>query len=150
MSDDTTTDTAATDAPAGDDEKAAEQATDGTDWKSEARKWERRAKDSASSLTKLEARAEAAEAKASGLEREVLRLTVAAENGITGEYVDLVRGDDEKSLRAAAEKVARLIASGTPAQQQAAPMLVAGEGRTPAVALNSDKLADDLARLVGA
>jgi hypothetical protein len=152
MGDSTVTDPTTAEQPNPADETPAEAPADdttpaeppGPDWKAEARKWERRAKDNATALTKAEARAEAAESLAAEKSREALRITAALEAGVTGKYVALVRGDDEASIRESAAMVSELVASKEPA-----PLHVPGEGRTPVALNDSDALTDTLKSALG-
>lgn len=93
-----------------------------TDWKAEARKWERRSKENADkakaydelqeqSKTELEkAREQAASYKRqvdelnAKAERDAARAKVAKDTGVPAE---LISGDDEDSMRAFAEAVAK-------------------------------------------
>jgi hypothetical protein len=140
----TTTDEAPAGTPEA-EEQAKPDPEPGTDWKAEARKWEARAKQSQTAATKAEARAGEAESSAARLQREVTRLTAAVEHGITGEYAELVQGDDDAAIRRSAKKVAALIA----AQEPAGDLRVPGEGRIPAAALNSDGLTEALKTALG-
>jgi multidrug efflux pump subunit AcrB len=100
--------------------------TDNTDWKAEARKWESRAKSAkadSEDATKwreyeaaqkpiqerladelAQARAEAANASA-----ELLRFRIAAENGISGDALDLLTGSTQEELQSRAEKLRALL-----------------------------------------
>jgi hypothetical protein len=100
------------------------QSVSETDWKSEARKWESRAKadhelaqkwreyedTQKSEHEKLadelaRERAEAAQAKA-----ELLRLRIASERGITGDATKLLKGSTQEELEAEADLLLSLIA----------------------------------------
>ncbi len=89
---------------------------DTTDWKSEARKWEQRAKANASAadeltklkeaekteLQRLQERAEQAESRLAQSEVQNMHARLAAEFGIP---VEAIHGDDEDTARQSAQKV---------------------------------------------
>ena len=66
--------------------------------------------DGLSELEKANKRAQESESKLSATEKRIARLTVIAEKQIPAEYHDLIRGDTEEELAAAADKIAALIA----------------------------------------
>jgi len=92
---------------------------DGIDWKAEARKWERRAKENAeaarrlreaeeaekSELQKLAERAEAAEKRAAEAEGKLLRLEIAAEKGLTPAQARRLVGNTREELEADADEL---------------------------------------------
>lgn len=137
-------------------------AQDATDWKSEARKWEARAKENkeaADALAaleeakkteeqKLQERLIAAEKLASQSAAEALRFKVLANAGIPEEYQDLVVGSTEEDLTAAASKVKALVAANQPAPQQAR-FTIPSEGTSPALALNDDGIEQALRDVLG-
>lgn len=98
---------------------------DGTDWKSEARKWETRAKadhDAAlkwreyetSQKTEHEKLADElarVQAEASQASATLLRYEIAAEKGITGEATKLLKGSTREELESEAELLLSLIAN---------------------------------------
>lgn len=123
MSDETTPETALDEGTQND--QVEPQGETGTDWKTEARKWEARAKADheaankwrefelsqksdfekmADELSKYKAEAAAAELKA-------VRYEVATANGIPAEAMELLTGDTRESIQASAEKLAALIAA---------------------------------------
>lgn len=126
----------------------------GVDWKAEARKWEARAKENSGAASKLAEIEEANKSEAQKLqeqlaslqeraataERDRERLAVIAKHGIPVEYHDLVHGTDAESLEASAAKVAALIQTKAPAQQDAASFVIPDEGGSPSLALNGDGL----------
>lgn len=123
------TDTAGT-APQGDDD-----GTEGTDWKTAARQWERRAKRDAAALAAARADADRALAEAradADAAREAARLAdlervrfrVAADAGLPVDLADRLRGDDEAELRADAEALRARLRPGT-----GTPAVDAGTGR---------------------
>ena len=87
-----------------------------TDWKSEARKWEQRAKANASAaeeltklkesekteLQRLQERAEQAEARLAQTEIQSMHARLAAEYGVP---VEAIHGDDEDTARQSAQTV---------------------------------------------
>src|SRR5690349_2462223 len=87
-----------------------------TDWESEAKKWEKRAKENFEKAQKLDAveesqkseiqkakeRADAAEQRATLAEQTALKVRIAAEMNVP---VEVLHGNDEESVRAAAQKV---------------------------------------------
>lgn len=87
-----------------------------TDWKSEARKWEQRAKANATAaeeltklkeaekteLQRLQERAEQAEARLAQSEIQSMHARLAAEYGVP---VEAIHGDDEDTARQSAQKV---------------------------------------------
>lgn len=89
---------------------------DTTDWKSEARKWEQRAKANASAadeltklkeaekteLQRLHERAEQAESRLAQSEVQNMHARLAAEFGVP---VEAIHGDDEDTARQSAQKV---------------------------------------------
>lgn len=95
---------------------------DGTDWKAEARKWERRAKENAekakaydetaSKSRTLEERIAAIEAERDGLAGEKARselvAKVAREFGISADLVSMLSGTDEQTLAAQARELAAI------------------------------------------
>lgn len=96
------------------DARTGDQGT--TDWKSEARKWEQRAKANASAadeltklkeaekteLQRLQERAEQAESRLAQSEVQNMHARLAAEFGIP---VEAIHGDDEDTARQSAQKV---------------------------------------------
>lgn len=99
-------------------------------------------------LDKAIEKATAAEQRLATLEAEQRRLTVIATHQIPAEYHDLIRGDSDEELAAAAEKVAALVtANSTP--PQSGPLVIPSVGNTPP-ALNSNALEDALRAAVGA
>lgn len=86
-------------------------------WREQARKQEKRAKDNAAAATELQRlkdadksegeraseAAKAAEERAAKAERELMRLTVAAEKGLTPSQARRLQGDSEDDLRADAD-----------------------------------------------
>lgn len=157
MSDETTTPAETTEPEAAEVEAPAQE----TDWKAEARKWEKLAKtnkDAASRLSeieeaskteaqKLSERAEAAEKELASAKADALRLSVIAKHSIPEDYHDFIVGDSAEDLEAKAEKVQRLIeaSSVTPTRHAAIP----GEGTAPAVALNGDGIEAALKNALG-
>ena len=87
-----------------------------TDWKAEARKWEQRAKENSKAadqlaaleeankteLQKTQERAQKAEERAAQAELTALKVRVAAEMNVP---VEVLHGNDEDTVRAAAQKV---------------------------------------------
>lgn len=65
--------------------------------------------DGLSELEKANKRAQDAESQLTASEKRIARLTVIADKQIPAEYQDLVRGDTEEELAAAADKIAALI-----------------------------------------
>lgn len=100
------------------EDKPAEQeaAKSETDWKAEARKWEQRAKENTEAAKKLadieeankteiqkaQERAAAAEQRATQAELTALKVRIAAEKGVP---VEVLHGNDEAAITAAADKV---------------------------------------------
>lgn len=90
---------------------------DGIDWKAEARKWERRAKENAdaarrlaeaedaskSDIEKLSERAAAAEKRAEEAERRALRMEVAQAKGLTPAQAKRLTGSTREELEADAD-----------------------------------------------
>lgn len=105
------------------EEVQEEQATEGgTDWKAMARKWERLAKsnsDKATAYDELQEQSktelEKAREQAAAYKRQVDELSAKAEHDAarakvvkeTGVPAELISGDDEESMRAFAEAVAK-------------------------------------------
>lgn len=81
--------------------------------------------DGLSELEKANRRAQEAESKLTATEKRVARLTVIAEKQIPAEYHDLIRGDTEDELAAAADKIAALIAKAPRGP------VIPGQGATP-------------------
>lgn len=106
-------------------ETEAPQGEPGTDWKTEARKWEARAKadhDAAnkwrefelsqkSEYEKLAERLAQAEASASEATAKAIRYEVATAKGIPAEALDLITGTDREAIETSAEKLAALLAA---------------------------------------
>lgn len=104
---------------------AAEPQGDGTDWKTEARKWESRAKADheaalkwreyeTSQKTEHEKLAEElarVQAEASQASAELLRFKIAAEKGISGDATKLLKGSTLEELESEAELLLALIAN---------------------------------------
>lgn len=98
---------------------------DETDWKSEARKWETRAKadhelaakwreyelSQKSEHEKLADMLAQKEAEASQATAELLRYRIAAEKGITGEATKLLKGSTQEELETEADLLLSLIAN---------------------------------------
>lgn len=110
----------------------AETKTSETDWKAEARKWEQRAKENSEAAKKLadleeankselqkerEAR-EAAEKERDSVRTEALRVTVAAEKGLTPAQAKRLVGSTREELEADADA---LKAEFTPSKTKTAP-----------------------------
>lgn len=147
---------------------AAEAPAQETDWKAkyeetvaESRKWESRAKDnkgaaeklaeieeaSKSEAEKLAERAEAAEKALADAKADSLRLSVIAKHSIPEEFHEFISGATEEELVAKAEKVQKLIeASTTPATRH---VVISGEGKSPALALNGDGIESALKTALG-
>lgn len=85
--------------------------------------------------------------RATRAERENARLAVIAEYQIPKDYQDLIRGDDEETLVAAAVKVSALIQpTATPDR---ASFIIPDEGGHPATALNGDGIELALRKALG-
>lgn len=107
------------------EQSAPEPQGDGTDWKSEARKWEARAKADhelalkwreyeSSQKTEHEKLAEElarVQAEASQASAELMRFKIAAEKGISGDATKLLKGSTQEELEAEAELLLSLIAN---------------------------------------
>jgi len=92
---------------------------DGIDWKAEARKWERRAKENMEAarrlreaeeaekteLQKMAERAEAAEKRAAEAEGRLLRLEVAQAKGLTAAQAKRLTGSTREELEADADEL---------------------------------------------
>lgn len=99
------------------DQDEAKPQGDGIDWKAEARKWERRAKENMEAarrlreaeeaekteLQKLAERAEAAEKRAAEAEGRLLRLEVAQAKGLTAAQARRLQGATREELEADAD-----------------------------------------------
>ena len=106
-------------------EAEAPQGEAGTDWKTEARKWETRAKadheaankwrefetSQKSEYERLAERLAQAEATASEASAKAIRYEVATAKGIPAEALDLITGNDRETIEASADKLAALIAA---------------------------------------
>lgn len=137
-------------------ETEAPQGDPGTDWKTEARKWEARAKadhDAAnkwrefelsqkSEYEKLAERLAQAEASASEATAKAIRYEVATAKGIPAEALDLITGADRETIESSAEKLAALLA----AQSKTNPKPDPNQG-LPATGGNSPK--DQFAAAMG-
>ncbi|MDR6868458.1 hypothetical protein J2Y69_003074 [Microbacterium resistens] len=116
---------------------------DPTDWKSESRKWEQRAKENrekaekfdqveASKLSEIEReqkRAVAAETLAASNAAELLQLTFANEHGITKDERALLTATTEEALQAQVNAVLKLRAPSTASAKDAG---ITGGGKPPA------------------
>lgn len=104
------------------------EAQDTTDWKSEARKWERRAKDAAGdrelaakwreyeeSLKPLQEKLSddlnAAKAEAESARTALMRYEIASEKGIPADAIKLLNGSSREELEEAADVLVALIAN---------------------------------------
>lgn len=101
------------------DQEEAKPQGDGIDWKAEARKWERRAKENAEAarrlreaeeaekteLQRLAERAEAAEKRAAEAEGRLLRLEVAQAKGLTAAQAKRLTGSTKEELEADADEL---------------------------------------------
>jgi len=101
------------------DQEEAKPQGDGIDWKAEARKWERRAKENMEAarrlreaeeaekteLQKLTERAEAAEKRAAEAEGKLLRLEVAQAKGLTAAQARRLQGATREELEADADEL---------------------------------------------
>src|SRR5690606_20385728 len=101
------------------DQDEAKPQGDGIDWKAEARKWERRAKENMEAarrlreaeeaekteLQKLTERAEAAEKRAAEAEGRLLRLEVAQAKGLTAAQARRLQGATREELEADADEL---------------------------------------------
>ena len=137
-------------------------AQDATDWKSEARKWEARAKENSGAASKLAEIEESKksetqklqeqlaqyEQRAATAERDRERLAVIAKHGIPEDYHDLVHGSDAESLAASAAKVQALITANAAPQNEAS-FVIPSEGSSPSLALNSDGIESALRKALG-
>lgn len=99
------------------DQDEAKPQGDGIDWKAEARKWERRAKENMEAarrlreaeeaekteLQKMAERAEAAEKRAAEAEGRLLRLEVAQAKGLTAAQARRLQGATREELEADAD-----------------------------------------------
>ena len=104
----------------------------GTDWKAEARKWEKRSKDNsdaAARLTEIEDASKSAEqrlqdqlaeatAKATGAESQLVRMQVAADKGLTPAQAKRLTGETRDELEADADELLELL---TPPEQDPPP-----------------------------
>ncbi len=122
MSDEITTET--TEAPAEVETTQDPQGTPDTDWKSEARKWESRAKadheaakkwrefelSQKSDVEKMSDELNRYKAEASEASTKLLKFEVATQKGIPAEALDLLTGSSREELESAADKLLSLIA----------------------------------------
>ena len=155
MSDETTTTTEV--------EAPAEAPAQEVDWKAEARKWEQRAKENSTAAKrlseieeaskteaqKLAERAEAAEKALAEAQADALRSKVIARHAIPEDYHEFVVGSTEDELTAKAEKVQKLIEAQSEAATQTRHVVIADEGKTPALALNGDGIESALKNALG-
>lgn len=160
MTDESTSEAAATDAEQGQQSDAAKE----TDWQAEAEKWkglarkhedtwkvnkskvdeyDRLVEASKTDQQRLEERAAAAEGKAGTLEGENLRLRVALAKGIPLEHISRLQGSTEEELAADADALLGLIGG---AQRQVPDLRdAAGQRQVP----NQQNADDWLRRLAG-
>jgi len=131
--------------------------------KSEARKWETRAKENSAAAKrlaeieeasktetqKLAERAEAAERALAEAQADALRSKVIAKHAIPEDYHEFVVGATEEELTAKAEKVQKLIAAQSESATTTRHVVVADEGKTPALALNGDGIESALKNALG-
>jgi len=112
---------------------------DYSDLKSKASKFDELAESQKTEIQKATERAEAAERALAEKQSEALRLSVIAKLGIPEDFHDFVVGSTEEELTAKAEKIKSLIPSQAGEQPSGVrELLVPGEGRSPATALNGD------------
>ena len=72
---------------------------------------------SKSDLERALARAEAAEAEVAAVARKTMILEAASKFGVPADYVNLITGDDQESIEAAAEKVGSLAVAAAKADE---------------------------------
>ena len=113
---------------------------DYSDLKSKASKFDELAEAQKTETQRAIERAEAAERALADKSMEALRLSVIAKHGIPEEYQEFVTGADEAELNAKAEKVKSLIPAPTEQANTVRELMIPGEGRSPATALNGDGL----------
>lgn len=126
MADQTETQPTETTEPAkGEGENKAAEHVEGTDWKSEARKWESRAKGNLSELEKVTAAHREAQARLEELEktngelqgrldalsRDSMRRDIALEHDLPANAVAFLAGDTREEIEAAAKGIRELIDS---------------------------------------
>lgn len=134
MSDQTETQPTETAEPAkGEGGNKAAERTEGTDWKSEARKWESRAKGNLSELEKVTAAHQEAQARLEELEktngelqgrldalsRDSMRRDIALEHDLPAEAVAFLAGDTREEIEAAAQGIRELIDNAKPMRRLA-------------------------------
>lgn len=116
--------------------------------KADAAKYRKAEEASKTELQKALDRATAAETALAANEAETLRLTVASEYGISGDYLDLLSGNDRAELESKAEKVAALITKDTGSQPPGPGPYVPteGTGKPGSLQTTADKFAAAVSR----
>jgi hypothetical protein len=119
---------APTDAPTPGAETAPDTGGESTDWKSEARKWEQRAKENSSAAARLKEIEDASKSEAQRAQEALaeaqrerdeaavraLRYEVAAERGIPADALELLHGTTREELEVKADKLKTLISDPQP------------------------------------
>ena len=152
----------ATEAPQTDQQSTTEPAQDDVDWKTEARKWEKRAKSNAEAAKRLAEIEEAnkseaektaerlakAEQAAAEAEARALRREIALEHKLSKDDAALLDAvTDEDAMRRLAERLAQQAAE-QDSRISNNRVYVPAEGKTPP-ALNSDQLEQSLRKALG-
>lgn len=121
------------------------------DLKSKATRFDELSEAQKSEVQKAVERAETAEKALQAKESEALRLSVIAKHQIPEEYQDLVVGADQEELEKRAASVAALVAvrSEQAAPQTVRELMIPGEGKSPATALNGDGIEAALRQKLG-
>lgn len=121
------------------------------DLKSKASKFDELSEAQKSEVQKALDRAVAAESELQASKSESLRLSVIAKHQIPEEYQGLIVGSTEEELTERASKVAALLAVQTEEKpvQTIRELVIPGEGRSPATALNGDGIEAALRQKLG-
>lgn len=134
---------------------------DSTDWKAEARKWERRAKEAASlkeaadkwreyersqkpEQERIAEELNEARTAAQAAQAALTRYEVAAEKGITGDAVKLLTGSTKEELEASADLLLTLIGNQPPKGPKPDPNQGAGKGGGTSTAAQFAAAIDDI------
>jgi len=145
------------------EEKSKPHGNDDTDWKAEARKWQKRAQENfgaAEKLAKLEDAEKSAEQRlteqiqaltkrAEAAEVDALRRRVAADRGLPADIVEFLTGTDEDSVVTQADKLAERLAAAAPPPPPASrpASLRSGNGeKTADTGLSPAQLAESVIR----
>lgn len=109
-------------------------------------KWQEIEDSSKTELEKATARAEAAEQAAQASTRRALILEAATKHGVPADYINLIAGDDEEAINAAAEQVGKLATSQASAEEDKVPVKFYDPGQSGNSAPDENAVKEAFAR----